>query len=186
VPRRLRREMQANLYEIERALDQIDRRAEKLETILLVRDPGSSAAAEAYDGLRKQLVSAVSDHLARLSQLVQIDRALRLGADVTVIQSMVEGWFESAGLVRASGNDETQADLLYELVEDLGGALEILEAAYVESATGRVIRQGRARRIAPGFTETELPEPVAPDLESPSTSLETAISNAETGGVEAS
>lgn len=138
--------MHEDLQAIATALDHLDRRTEKVETILLVRDPGSSAAAEAYDGLRKQVVSAISDHLARLTQLAQMDYAIRRGADGVVLRSMVDGWIESSGLVRVSSTDEDQADVLYELVEDLGGPLEVLDVAYVESSTGRVIRQGRARR----------------------------------------
>lgn len=153
------RQLQATLDRIDQHLDQLERRAEKMETILLVREPATPVAADAYEGLRKQVVSAVTARLAHLAQLVQLDAALAHGADRDHIARTVNGWLEQAALARVTDTTRSDQDLLFELVEDLGGPVEVLEPAYVDLVTGRVIRPGQARRTgAPGTAE---PPPAA-------------------------
>jgi hypothetical protein len=141
--------LESNLTRLGQLLDHLDRRSEKLETILMLREPASVTSADAYDGLRKQVVAAVSARQAHLSQLVQIDVMLQHGADTAMLAKVVPDWLEQAGLKKVTRPDQGDADLLFELVEDLGGELEVLAPAYVDDATGRVIRQGRARRAEP-------------------------------------
>ena len=143
-------ELTAALEQINRSLDLLDRRAEQMETILMVREPASVAAADAYEGLRKQVVSAVSERLSHLSQLVQLDHALRNGADGAVLRQMTDGWFEQAGLERVTDPDHPQAEVIYELLEDEGGPLQVVEPGYLDRLNGRIIRPGRALRGAPG------------------------------------
>jgi hypothetical protein len=153
------RQLQATLDQVSQHLDQLERRAEKMETILMVREPATSAAADAYDGLRKQVVTAVTERLAHLAQLVQFDTALAHGADRDYLTRTASAWLEQASLARVC-DARTDQDLLFELVEDLGGPLEVLEPAYVDLVTGRVIRPGQARRgarpAAPAQTGGEL------------------------------
>jgi hypothetical protein len=134
------------LTEISKALDLLDRRVEKIETVTMVREPSSTAAAEAYDGLRKQVVNAVSDRLNHLSQLVQLDVALNAGAGADQLAKLVDAWFEQAALLRVDDPQHPRRDAVFELVADQGGAYEVLEPAYVDTLTSRVIRLGRARR----------------------------------------
>ena len=79
------RELREAVDQIARQLDQLDRRSEKMEVILMVREPTAGVAAEAYDGLRKQVVAAMTERMAHLQQLVQLDAALTAGADA-------DGW----------------------------------------------------------------------------------------------
>ncbi|GAA1740301.1 hypothetical protein [Luedemannella helvata] len=141
-----RKEIIEQLAAISKALDLLDRRVEKMETVIIVREPSSAAAAEAYDGLRKQVVNAVSDRLNHLSQLVQLDVALNAGAGADQLAKLVDAWFEQAALLRVDDPRHPRRDTLFELVADHGGAYEVLEPAYVDIMTGRVIRLGRARR----------------------------------------
>src|SRR5690348_8145713 len=117
-----------------------------MDTVIMVREPSSSAAAEAYDGLRKQVVNAVSDRLNHLSQLVQLDVALTHAADGDQLAKLVDSWFEQAALLRIEDPTHPRRDAIFELVADQGGAYEVLEPAYVDALTSRVIRLGRARR----------------------------------------
>ena len=142
------RELQASLDRVGQHLDQLDRRAEKMETILMVREPSAPVAADAYEGLRKQVVTAVTARLTHLAQLVQLDAALAHGADRDYIARTVSGLLEQASLARVTDTNRADQDLLFELVEDLGGPVEVLEPAYVDLASGRVIRPGQARRAA--------------------------------------
>ena len=142
-------QLQATLDRVGQHLDQLERRAEKMETILMVREPASTAAADAYEGLRKQVVTAVTERLTHLAQLAQLDAALSHGADRDQIARTVTGWLEQASLARVTEFGGGDQDLRFELVEDLGGQAEVLEPAYVDLVNRRVIRQGQARRIAP-------------------------------------
>lgn len=143
------RELREAFDRIAEQLDQLDRRSEKMETILMVREPATGAAAEAYDGLRKQVVAAMTERMAHLQQLVQLDAALVAGADVDVTGKLVRGFIEQASLSRITDAEHPERDMLYELVEDLGGRPEVLEPAYVDTITGRVIRRGSMRRARP-------------------------------------
>jgi hypothetical protein len=143
--------------ELRHSVDLLDRRAEKMETILMVREPASVTSAEAYEGLRKQVVNAVSERLAHLSQLVQLDAALRNGADGDVLAKLADGWFEQASITRVVDPDHLQFDMLFDLISDGGGAVEVIEPAYVDIVTGRVIRLGRAQRLAPAQRPDSVP-----------------------------
>lgn len=137
---------------IRRTLDltqQIERRLDKMETVLIIREPSSSVAADAYDGLRKQIVTALSERQAHVTQLVQLASAIEAGADLPTMRSMTQGWLDSANVITTADCQTADADVLFQLVEDLGGQVEVLTPAYVDGGTGRVIRQGRTRRLAP-------------------------------------
>lgn len=140
------RELRAAVERITGQIDQLDRRTEKMEVILMVREPTTSVAAEAYEGLRKQVVTAVTERMAHLAQLVQLDAALTAGADADSVGKLVRGWVEQASLERVVDPEHPQRGLLFETVEDLGGRPEVLEPAYVDAVTGRVIRRGSIRR----------------------------------------
>jgi hypothetical protein len=141
------RELREVVDRIAGQLDQLDRRSEKMEVILMVREPTAGVAAEAYDGLRKQVVAAMTERMAHLQQLVQLDAALTAGADV--VGKLVRGFADQASLSRVTDAEHPDRDMLFELVEDLGGRPEVLEPAYVDMITGRVIRRGSMRRAAP-------------------------------------
>lgn len=112
----------------------------------MVREPSSQVAADAYDGLRKQVVSAVSARQSHLAQLVQLDAALSGNADRETLVTFAAAWFEQASLLRVLDADHPDLDVLFETVEDLGGPVQILAPAYVDAVTGRLIRTGRLRR----------------------------------------
>jgi hypothetical protein len=138
-------QMEASLRQLTDRMGQVEGHLDKMELVLTLREPGSTAAADAYEGLRKQIVAGVTDRLAHLSQLVQFDSALRNGATVEVLAEMVKSWMESAGLSTVERDGVEQRQLLFDVVEDLGGPAEVLEPSYVDAQSGRVIRLGRMR-----------------------------------------
>lgn len=171
------RELREAVELVARQLDQLDRRTEKMETIIMVREPSSGAAAEAYEGLRKQVVTAVSERMTHLAQLAQLDAALAAGAGPDSVGKLVRGWMEQASVVRVSDPDDSDRDLLFELVEDLGGPFEVLEPAYADAVSGRVIRRGTARRAPvlggrPG--EPQVADPRGGDPRGPRHAADTA------------
>lgn len=149
------REVRAAVERISGLLDQLDRRTEKMELILMVREPATGVAAEAYEGLRKQVVTAVTERMTHLAQLVQLDATLTAGAATDSVARLVRGWIEQASLERVADPEHPQRDLLFEMVEDLGGPHEVLEPAYVDAVTGRVIRRGSIRRADGGATRPD-------------------------------
>ncbi|MBE1537043.1 hypothetical protein [Actinomadura algeriensis] len=128
------------------ALDRIERRQDRVWTALLIKDPGAPAAVEAYDGLRKQVAAAASARFTHLTQLVQFDVAVAADPAPDTLAKLVDGWFEQAGIVRvteATGDPDT--DQPFQVVERTGDVPVVMEPAYVDQATGRVLRPGRLR-----------------------------------------
>jgi hypothetical protein len=141
-----RRQQRDALREIAELVDRIDRRVERIETVTLVREPGTAAAADAYEGLRKQVVAAVQARTSHLSQLAQIDAALAHGAGPDDLRDMVDRWFEQAGLERVTDPGDPELSRYFKFVgERDDGRAEVIEAAYVERATGRPVRMGVAQ-----------------------------------------
>jgi hypothetical protein len=91
----------------------------------------------------------MTERMAHLQQLVQLDAALTAGADADVIGKLVRGFADQASLGRVTDAEHPERDMLFELVDDLGGRPEVLEPAYIDMITGRVIRRGSMRRAAP-------------------------------------
>lgn len=148
-------------------LDRVDRTTEQMQTVLMIREPNSTAAAEAYEGLRKQVIATSTERRQHLVQLAEFETALRNGADGSVLQSLVDGWIDQAGLVRVHKASGDEVDLLFELTEDSGPELKVSAPAYVDSKSRSVVKMGRARKVAPGAASRARPatnhtEPAAP------------------------
>jgi hypothetical protein len=154
--KQLTERVDARLAEQARLLDVLDRRSERAETILMIREPASTVAADAYEGLRRQILAATSERLSHLSQLAQIDAALAHGADSAALRALVAGWFSDCGLTKVTDTRRQDVDLLFDVLgSGTDENLVAVEPAYVDTLSGRVIRRGRARRV----TETPIDEP---------------------------
>lgn len=138
--------LEKTLERVGTRLDELERHHDNVKTILMVQSPGAQVAADAYDGLRKQVVSAMSERLTHLTQLVQLDAALAQQAAPDVLGKLVDGWLEQSSLVRVTDVAHPEAGVLFEMVEDLGGEAVLLSPAYLDTISGRLIRQGRIRR----------------------------------------
>jgi hypothetical protein len=152
-----RRDRDEAIRQTRELTQQIERRLDKMETVLIIREPSSTVAADAYDGLRKQVVTALSERQAHVTQLVQFASAIEAGAELSTLTAMVRGWLESANVLTMADCRTTDADVLFQVVEDLGGPVEVLSPAYIDSTSGRVIRQGRIRRTAPEPSDSVAP-----------------------------
>jgi hypothetical protein len=116
---------------------------ETLKTALVVMDPKVSTSADAYDGLRKQIAFAATSRQAHLVQLAQFSRALKRGASVDDLSSLVEEWLQQAGLAAVTDPNPD----LYDILEGdpISGILEVIAPAYVDPQTGHVVSMGQAR-----------------------------------------
>lgn len=166
-----RRELDDAITETRDLARQIERRLDKMETVLIIREPSSQVAADAYDGLRKQVVTALQERQAHVTQLVQFAAALENGADAQTLKSMVDGWLESSHVIVTADTTTADADLLFQVIENLGGDIEVVAPAYVDGSTNRVIRQGRIRHAAPN---TAAPRAATPPREPAAESEDTS------------
>jgi hypothetical protein len=137
------RELAERLARIEQTVDAISRSMDKIEVATIVRDPSSALSAEAYDGLRKQVVAGANE---RLAHLVQIARFAEAARDAPALASLVREWSDQAGLLRLDDFDERYFDVL----GGEGSAIRCLRPAYVDRSTGRPIVMGQAERVPAG------------------------------------
>lgn len=161
-----------------RLLDKLDRSVERIEIVTVVREPNTSLSADAYNGLRKQVIAAVSERTAHMHQLAQFDGALRAHASPDELASLVREWLGQASL-RVVEDPRVPDAFTFVGPED-GTALRVVRPAYIDDATGRVISAGVAERVI-AAPEPEPDPVVAP--EEPETVVEPDEPKADTGAV---
>src|ERR1700710_2032479 len=91
-------ELEGRVHKLARLVDKVDRSVERIELVTVVREPNTSVSADAYNGLRKQVIAAVSERSAHLNQLAQFDAALRAGATQDALGGLVREWLEQASV----------------------------------------------------------------------------------------
>src|SRR5262249_25152720 len=94
----MRRNAQQQLEDLARLVDKSDRSVERIELVTVVREPNTSISADAYNGLRKQVIAAAGERTAHLHQLAQFDAALRSDATLETLQALVAEWLEQASV----------------------------------------------------------------------------------------
>jgi hypothetical protein len=140
---RFRSEILNRLDRLERCVDQISRSIEKIEVATIVRDPSSALSIEAYDGLRRQVITAASERMAHLVQLVNFAEAVgRAGADELV--PLVEEWLTQADVERVP--DATDARY-YDVLGGAGSEVRMLRVAYRDGKTGRPVQMGQIELV---------------------------------------
>jgi hypothetical protein len=147
---------------IETALDKLERSMERIELVTVVREPNTGMSADAYHGLRKQVIAAVNERMAHLQQLAQFAAALSSGISTEQLEGLVQEWREQSQLELLEDVELTDA---FEFVgpED-GLGQRLVRPAYVDGVTGRVIRVGIVERLAESDSETITG--AAPDVQS--------------------
>lgn len=160
------------LEEIAARLERVEREAELSRNILIVKEPTTGLAAEAYDGLRKQVVASAGERRSHLVQLAILATAVNRAGSIDDLRPLVREWLDQAGVRPLS--EVPRGAHVQDLFEDVEGkglagaaAIEVLEPAYLDSATGVVLRLGRARQadIASAVPIDRLPAKVDVDAE---------------------
>lgn len=145
-----------------RSIRKIENLLERLDAAVVVRDPGTTRyAAEAFDGLRKQIIQSGKNRRIHIAQLISLSDSLDRNASVELIRDRVNDFMSELGLVKLS---DTGDRTLFEIAEGDGFELECVLPAIVEpDDDGRFIlhRKGEAKRI-PGTTSPPPPEPLRP------------------------
>lgn len=149
----------------EQLLVDMTRLLDRIEAALIVRDPGTALSADAYEGLRKQVVASATARLQHVAQLAEFDVALRRGATIEDLLIMVDQWLRQAGIERLE--DPTTQDA-WESTLALGLDAVVDVPAYVDSVTNRLVRQGRLKaKPAPTGQNSSVPSPDKPDTPLP-------------------
>jgi hypothetical protein len=167
----------ATLDEINQRLVDLQHEAELIKTVLIVKEPNTIHAAEAFDGLRKQVIATMSERRAHVNQLVTMSVALSRAATLDDIRAQVGEWLAQADVRCIDSLDAVPRDApVNDLLEDVdGGSLEgaevveILEPIYVDGINGMLLRRGRARVAK---SATRRPSAVLDDVVEPETGAE--------------
>jgi hypothetical protein len=140
------------LDEVSERLTRLEHAADLIKTVLMVREPETIHAANAYDGLRKQIVAASGERRSHLGQLTAMAVALSRATDVADLRPQVKEWLRQASIEEL--RHVPKGHRAQELFESCDGGnlegetrLEVLEPAYLDSVTGVVLRLGRARAL---------------------------------------
>lgn len=128
------------LHDVQDELSQIRLDIARIETALVVRDPGNARSVEAYDGLRKQVAAASGDRRRLLVALTELSESIRKGETTEMLGNRVRDWAGQTGLVVMTDFVEEH----FELVDGEPGPLRTIEPAYVDIETSRTIRRGLA------------------------------------------
>jgi hypothetical protein len=140
---------------IPQQLAAVEQHLANIEGMLLLKDPGAAKAAEAYEGLRRQIVAATAERIAHLAQLAQLDAAVRAGESTESLALLLTDLLAQAGLLRWDNPTLEGAFAIPPGHE--GEELRVIEPAYIETHSGRVVRQGRAARVPDPAAAPALP-----------------------------
>lgn len=132
-------------------INELEHQAELLKTVLIVKEPGAIISATAFEGLRKQIIASANDRLAHLNQIVQMRVALDRGGSVDDLKTMVASWEAQSGIIEL--HEPRSAEPISDLFDAVdGGSLEggysVVEPAFIDSQSGRLLRTGRAVQLA--------------------------------------
>lgn len=139
------------LESIEEQLRELRHKTDVLEKVLIVKEPGTPVAAEAFDGLRKQVIASAGARRSHVVQLAEMATSVRRASSIHDVGAKLREWLRQAGVEEL--HDVPQGAHPQDLFEDVDGVglagadrLEIIEPAYVDTQMSVVIRLGRARR----------------------------------------
>lgn len=126
-------------------------RTEMMQLVFVVKEPDAVRAAEAYDGLRKQIIASSAERRAHLAQVVEMAVTCRRAESVADVSVRVDEWMAQSGIAVISDPRRpgaANATDLFEIVGDNDGQLTVVEPAYVDGNTGSIVRRGLAERSA--------------------------------------
>lgn len=152
------------LQDLQDRIKGLEQQAELIKTVLIVKEPNTVHASEAYEGLRKQVVAAAAERRSHLAQLVAMSVAVSRATSVADLVPQVREWLDQAGVVALV--DVPPGSDISHVFEDVGGEglagpIEVVEPAYVDAQTSSVIRLGRARQ-AQAVASSVGPAPSSP------------------------
>ncbi len=148
------------LERLERAVEEIQHALQRIELMFLMKDPSIPAGADAYEGLRRSLILAREDRMARLVDLARIDASLRRSDGGGDASAVLDELLVAAGVDRVDEPGPRPDPGVFDVFGESspGTVAVVLEPAYVHAETGAVVRSGRVRHeVAASGNRPETP-----------------------------
>jgi hypothetical protein len=139
-------------------MNQLQHEAAMSRAVLMVKEPDTVRAAEAYEGLRKQVVASNNARRSHVAQLAQMAVAVSRATAVHDLRRLVDQWLEQAAVVALDHVPEGfRVQDLFESIDGVRpGSLDgmvIIEPAYVDAQNSVIVRTGRVDKCEPRATE---------------------------------
>ncbi len=87
---------------LEDKVDQVAQRIERVDAMLVVREPGTAYAAEAYEGLRKSVQFASQQQRIHLSTLISLLDDIAAGATLETVTLRIRDRLSESGVTEVS------------------------------------------------------------------------------------
>ena len=117
-----------------------------LSAALVVREPATATAAQAYDGLRKAVMAGAQARRELLVDLVELTELLDHDVEIEDIRSFVEELRLRAHL--AQDGDVAARPAHFTVLDGVGDTVRVNKVAWVDEQTGALIKRGLAERVA--------------------------------------
>lgn len=149
------------LRKLRTEISEIKQLVSSINTALIVREPGTAMAAEAYEGLRRQVAQATTERRAHLVELVRLIEALDSGVSGDSLHRLVHGWANQAGLERWPDPEPRE---FFEVIGDADEPVEVVHPAWVATGPDTVlVKPGLLRSRSATAANVENDSPSAHD-----------------------
>jgi hypothetical protein len=128
-------------------LDELRDLVVRIDTALIVRDPGTVRSAEAYDGLRKQVVASAGERRRMSVFLTELAEALRKDEPMDSLSARAQEWLLQASIAVV---DDPMICEVFDIVgegDDTTPAV-VIAPAYVDTITNTIVRRGIAEYVS--------------------------------------
>ena len=129
-------------------LSQVLRMLERLDAAVVVREPGNARSAEAFDGLRKQIIQSGRNQRSHIAHLLSIADSIDRGADIDLIKNRVSDFLFELGVEKTT---DTSIEGAFEIIGGAGEGSRCVEPAVIQKLDNGLvisIRVGKAERMA--------------------------------------
>ena len=110
-------------------LRRIEALLERLDSAVVVKDPGSARSADAFEGLRRTIIQNAKSHRVHVAHLIALDESIWSGATIELIRFRVAEYLRELGVERLEDSSVPEA---FDIVGDGQGEFEVLEPAIIE------------------------------------------------------
>lgn len=135
-------------HQLERQLDSISNQLELVKTMFTIKDPSAGSSADAYEGLRRTVVLAREEKMARLVDLARVDAAASTRELTSDLRVLLDELLSAAGMQRIESLDDLELfDVFGSPADHQALAPRLVAPAYVHVETGAVVRLGRCEFV---------------------------------------
>lgn len=174
----IERQLEELSHQLERQSDGISNQLELIKTMFTIKDPSAGASADAYEGLRRTVVLARENRMARLVDLARIDSAASSRELTSDLRVLLDELLSTVGVRRVESMDDLDLfDVFGDPEDGSNGELRLVAPAYVHAETGAVVRLGRCEHIAEPSAEEPVAESSESDASGDSGSPESVVSD---------